>query len=85
MPFMSLEVYFSIKKLKCYSILHFFFIFVYLLPGFKNERSHNILLVFAESALKNILMAIVRLYGFESVFCQVSIGFLFVVYLLFFL
>ena len=85
MAFMSLESFFR-KILKCYLILHlFFFIFVYLLPGFVNDRSHNKLLVLLESAIEHIFKVIVRLYGSESVFCQVLIDFLFVVYLLFFL
>ena len=56
-----------------------------MLPSFIDERLHNILSVLAESAIKHFLMAIVWLYGFESVFCQVLIDFLFVVYLFFFL
>ena len=60
---------------------HFFFI---LLLCFINERLHKTLSVLAESAIKHILVDIILLYGFESVFCQVLIEFLFVVYLLFF-
>ena len=56
-------------------ILHFFIIFIYFLPSFINERLHNILLMLAKSAVKHFLMAIVWLYGFESVFCQVVIDF----------
>ena len=59
--------------------------FIYMLPSFINERLQNTSSVLAEIAIEHILMAIVWLYGFESVFCQVLIGFLFVVYLLFFL
>ena len=82
MAFMSLEVFFR-KKLKCYLILHFFY-FIYLLPNFIIQRLHNTISVLAESAIEYILMAIVWLYGFESVFCQILIDFLFVVFLLFF-
>ena len=71
------------KKLNCYLFLHLFSISVYLLPSFINERSHNTLSMVAESAIEHILIAIVLLYGFESVFCQVLFDFLFVVYMFF--
>ena len=70
MAFMSLEIFFA------------FFIFIYLLPSFINERLHKTSSVLAESSIEHILMAIVLLYGIESVFCQVLIDFLFVVFLL---
>ena len=48
----------------------FCFPFLSLLPSFINERSHNTLSVVAESSIEHILMAIVWLYGFESVFAK---------------
>ena len=81
MALMSLEIFLK-KKLKCYLFLHFVFHFVCLLPSFINERSHNTLSVVAESAIKHILMAIVWLYGFESVFCQYLIFCLFSLFFL---
>ena len=76
MTFLSLEIF---------VLLNFaFFIFIYLLPSFINERLHNTLLVLKERAIEYILIAIFWFYGFESFFCQVLIHFLFV-YLLFFL
>ena len=75
MAFMSLEKNFFEKKLNLYLILQLLKIFVFLLPSFLKERSHKTLSVLAKSANKHILMAIVWLYGFESVFCQVEIDF----------
>ena len=51
--------------------MHFFFHFIYLLPTFIKERFYNTLSVLAEGSIKHILMAIVWLYGFESVFCLI--------------
>ena len=82
---MSWELIFFSKKKLVLINLAFFSFFVYLLSGFINERSHNTLLVFREGAMELILMAKVRLYGFESVFWQNLTDFLFVVYSLFFL
>ena len=57
---MSLEmIFFFRKKIKLLLIFAFFFIFINLLPSFIYERSHNTFLVVAESAIENILMAIV--------------------------
>ena len=81
---MSWEIILFREKDKYYLVLIFFF-FVYLLPDFINERSHNTLSVFEEGAIKHILRAKVWHYGFESVFWQNLTDFLFVVYLLFFL
>ena len=78
---MSLEVIFFRKKNKFYLMLPFF---VFLLPVFIIERSHNTLSVFAEGAMEQILRAKVWLYGFESIFWKNLTDF-FVVYLLFFL
>ena len=84
MAFMSLEIiYFRKKQVKLN--FAFFFFFVYLLPGFINERSNNSLWMFKERAIDCILRAKVWIYGFENVFCQNLTYFLFVVYLLFFL
>ena len=82
MAFMCLKTIFFEKY---YLILPFLFFFVYLLPTFINERSYNTILVFGEGAIEHILVAKVWLLGFESVFGQVLIDFLFVVYILFFL
>ena len=82
MAFMSLEIFF--RKKFCVTYFCFLFsIFVYLLPCVINEKSHNTLSVVAESAIEHILMVIVWLYGFESVFCRVLFDFLFVVYMFF--
>ena len=72
---MSLEFFFR-KKISVTYFCILFSIFVYLLPCFINESSHNTLSVFAESAIEHILMAIAWLYGFESFiwfFCLLSI------------
>ena len=66
---MSLEIIFFEKKTNI-TLICFFFYFVYLLPGFINERSNNTLSVFEESAIEHILSAKVWLYGFESVLWQ---------------
>ena len=84
MALKSLEILFS-KKIKKLLNFAFFFILIYLIPSFFNERLHNKLSMLAESAIEHILMAVVWLYAFESVFRQVLDDFLFVVYLLFFL
>ena len=72
------------KKNMFYLILPVF-LFVYLLPSFINERSHNILSVIKKSAIKQILSTKIWLYVFENVFRQVIFDFLFVVSLLLFL
>ena len=85
---MSLEITLFRKKNIINKVLlnfAFFFLFVYLFPGFNDEKSHNTLLVFKEEAIEHILRAKVWLYGFVSVFWQKLTDFLFVVYLLFFL
>ena len=76
MAFMSLEINFFRKKNKFYFILLFFF--VYLLPGFINERSYNTLSVFEKGAIEHFLRAKLWLYGFKSVFWQNLTDFLFV-------
>ena len=88
MSYMSLEINFFRKK-KYYIFFYIFFLFVKLLPSFINEQSHITLLVFDDGAVEHILgygfTDKVWLYGFQSIFWQVLIDFLFVVYLLFFL
>ena len=79
MAFMSSEIFFFEKKIKVLLIFASCIHFVYLLPSFINKRSHNTLLGVAENAIEHILKAIVWLYGFESVFCQVLFEFSFVV------
>ena len=76
--------FFPKKNQKYYLLLPFFF-FVYLLPSFINKRPHNTLLVSEEGAIKHTLRAKFWPYGFDSVFWQVLIEFLFVVFFLFFL
>ena len=49
---MSLEIRFFSKK-KYYFTIAFFSFFVYLLPNFFNERSHNKLLVFKKGSIEH--------------------------------
>ena len=73
------------KKIKNYCIFCPFLFFVYLLPSLTNKWPNTTLSVFKEGANKYILMPEIWLDGFDSVFWQVSIEFLFGVFLLFFL
>ena len=75
MAFMYLGIFFSKKK----TIINQFFFFVCILHSFINARLHKTLSVFEEGAIKHISSAELWLYGFESVFQQVLIDFLFVV------
>ena len=54
-----------------------------MLPGPINEKPDTTLSVFEEGAIEHILRAKIWLYGFDSVFWQLLIGFLFVVFVLF--
>ena len=69
MAFMTLEVILFRKKIKSYLLLPFF---VYLLPILINERPYTTLSVSEECAIKHILRAKIWLYGFDSVFWQVT-------------
>ena len=69
MAFMSLEVIFFRKKKQVLFIFASLF-FVYLLPGFINEKSNNTLSVFRDGEIEHILRAKVWLFGLESVFWQ---------------
>ena len=67
------------KKIKIITYFCAFLFFVYLLPSLTNKMPNTTLSVFEEGGNKYILMAEIWLDGFESVFWQVSIEFLFVV------
>ena len=84
MSFMTLDIVLFRKKIKIITYFCPFLFFVYLLPSLTNKWPHTTLSVFEEGAIEYILMAKIWVDGFESVFWQVSIEFLFV-YLLFFL
>ena len=87
MSFMTLDVILlRKKKSELLNICPFHF-FVYLLLSLTNEGPHTALLVYitGESAIEYILRAKKWLDGFDSVFWQVSIEYLFVDFLLFFL
>ena len=79
---MTLDITLFRKKSK---VLHSFdlSLFVYLLPSLTNKWPHTILWVFEEGAIEYILRAKIWLDGFDSVFWQVSIEFLFVFIFLF--
>ena len=83
MALKSLETFFFEKNLVLHIFAFCFPFFFCLLPCFINDRSPNTLSVVAESAIEHILMAILWLYDFESVFCQVLFDFLFVVCMFF--
>ena len=67
---------------KISKVLHTFALrfFVYLLPGLTNEMPHTTLSLFEEGAIEYILRAKIWLDGFDSVFWQLSIEFLFVIF-----
>ena len=57
-----------------------FLFFVYLLPSLTNKWLNTTLSVLEDEAIEYILRAKVWLDGFDSVFWQISIEFLFVVF-----
>ena len=81
MSFMTLDIILFRKKNQNYYILLPFSFFVYLLPSLTNKWLHNTLSVFEEGAIEYNLRAKIWLDGFDSVFWQVSIDILFVVFL----
>ena len=85
MSFMTLDIILFRKKIKTISYFCPFLFFVYVLPSLANKLQQTTLSVFAEGAIENNLRAKIWLDGFDSVFWQVSIEFLFVIFLLFFL
>ena len=66
------------KLKKLFFILPFSLFYVYLIPILINERPHTTLLAFEEGSIEYILRGKILLYGFDSIFSQVSIEFLFV-------
>ena len=85
MFFMTLDIILFRKKFKIITYFCPFLFFVYLLPSLINKWPNTTLSVFEEVANEYILRAEIWLDGFDRVFWQVSIDFLFVVFLLFFL
>ena len=75
MAFMSLEINFFQKKKQVLYNFAFFSFLSNCCFFFTNKLPHNTLLVFDEGALEHILRAKVWPYGFQSIFCQVSIDF----------
>ena len=82
---MTLDIVLFRKKIKFITYFCPYLFFVYLLPSLTHKWPNTTLSVFEEGANKYILRAEIWLDGFDSVFWQVSIEFLFVVFLLFFL
>ena len=81
MFFMTLDIILFRKKSKFLGqILLPFSLFVYLLPILTNKYPNTTLSVFEEDANIYLLRAEIWLDGFDSVFWQVSIEFLFVVF-----
>ena len=83
MSFMTLDVILFRKKIK---IITYFCpsLFCLLVPSLTNECPHNTLSLFKEGAIEYVLRAKKWLDVFDSVFWQVSIEFMFSVFLLFF-
>ena len=80
---MTLDIIFFQKNIKFITYFWLFLFFVYLLPSPTTKWPHTILLVFEEGKIKYILGAKIWLDDFDSVFRQVSIELLFVIFLLF--
>ena len=80
MFFMTLDIILFRKKSKIITYFCAFLFFVYLFPILTNKWLNTTLSVFEEGANEYILRAEIWLDGFESVFWQVSIEFLFVVF-----
>ena len=83
MFFMTLDIILFRKKVKIIRYFFPFLFFVYLLPSLTNKWPNTPLSVFEEGANEYILRAEIWLDGFDSVFWQVSIEFLFVVFFCF--
>ena len=71
---------FVAKKINIITYFRHFLFFVYLLPCLNHKWPITTLSVFEEGANEYILRADIWLDGFDSVFWQVSIEFLFVVF-----
>ena len=80
MFFMTLGVILFRKKIKSNTYFCPFLFFVYLLPSLTSEWPHTTISVFAEEAIESFLGAKIKLDHFHSVFWQVSIEFLIVVF-----
>ena len=80
MFFMTLDTILFRKKIKIITYFCPFLFFVYLLPSLTNKSPNTTLSVFEEGANEYNLSAELWLEGFDSVFWQVSIEFLFVVF-----
>ena len=80
MFFMTLDIILFRKKIKIITYICPFLFFVSLLPSLTNKWANATLSVFEESANEYILGAEIWLDGFDSVFWQVSIEFLLVVF-----
>ena len=78
MAFMSLKVL-VFEKSKVPLIFALFLFSVLLLPIPINERSQTTFMAFVEGSIEHILRGKIWLYGFDSVFSQVLIDYLFVV------
>ena len=80
MFFMTLDIILLRKKKKLLHTFAPFLIFVYLLPSLTNKWPNTTLSLFEEGANEYFLRVKIWLDGFERVFWQVSIEFLFVVF-----
>ena len=85
MFFMTWDIILIRKKIKIITYFCPFLFLVYFLPSLTHKWPNITLSVFEEGANEYTLRAEIYLDGFDSVFWQVSIEFLFVVFLLFFL
>ena len=77
---MALDINFFRKKIKIITYFCPFVFFVYLLPSLTNKWLQTTLSVLEDGAIEYILRAKIWLDGFDSVFWQISIEFLFVVF-----
>ena len=85
MFFMTLDIMLFRKKIKIITYFCPSVFFVHLLPSLTHKWPNTTLLVFEEGANEYILRAEIWLDGFDSVFWQVLIELLFIVFLLFFI
>ena len=77
---MTLDIILFRKKIKIITYFCPFLFFVYLLPSLTNKWPNTTLSVFEEGANEYLLRAEKWHDGFDSVFCQVPIEILFVVF-----
>ena len=85
MFFMTLDIILFRKKIKIIRYFCPFLLFVCLVPNLTNKWSNTTISIFEQGANEYILRVEIWLDDFDGVFWQVSIEFLFVVYLLFLL